>query len=181
MSETNPWRLLWLLAPVALALLALFGVLKLIRDRDRAAASFAVDHVAHGPRIPPRTIAQGDFAVGRPQRFSFIVPPHVLTPRLRGEFSTFARGRDGARLSDSTGGIDFMLLNEFQYQDFVRGSSTAQAMYAYNSSHQQALSLALPATLGDPVHYYVIMRKAGEEKAPVWVRADLVVDFDSSP
>jgi hypothetical protein len=125
MSETNPRRLLWLLAPVALALVALFGVLKMIRDRDRASASFAVDHVVQGPKIPPKTIAQGDFAVARPQRISFIVPPHVLTPRLRGEFSTFVRGRDGARLPDSSAGIDFMLLNESQYQDFIRGSRTA--------------------------------------------------------
>jgi hypothetical protein len=53
-------------------------------------------------------------------------------------------------------------------------------MYEYNSSHEQTVSLALPATLADPVQYYVIMRKAGEGKAPIWVHADLEVDFDSS-
>lgn len=171
-------RLLWLIVPVLLALAALYGVLTYLKKKDEV-TSYAVDRIHHGPPIPPQRIVHGSFTLSQSKRFSFVVPPHVIEPHLYGEFSSSLRAVGGATLSNQSADIEFLLMNEAQYQDLVSRRS-AQSVYDSDLSHDRSVSIALPATFEDPVRYYVVFRRAADEKTPVSVKADLTVDFEPS-
>jgi hypothetical protein len=171
-------RLLWFIVPVLLALGTLYGVLAYLKKKERS-TSYAVDHIQHGPPIPSKRLVHGSFSLGQSRRFSFVVPPHVMGPHLYGEFSSSVRGAGGATLRNQSADVALLLLNEAQYQDFLKRRST-QPVYASDPSHDQRISIALPGTLADPVTYYVIFQPATDPKTPVSVNADLTVEFQSS-
>lgn len=139
----------------------------------------SLDHVSQTPHLPPQRVVHGISRLDKYQKFPFEVPPHVITPRLRGDFSSFMQGPDGARISDESTDVELMVMSEAQYDDFAHRRS-AESLYAIEPSHDHGVSIALPTTQDTPVHYYVVFRRTTDGKSPVWVNADLTVEFDSS-
>lgn len=139
----------------------------------------SLDHVSQGPRLAPLRVAHGISKLDKAQKFPFDVPPHALTPRLRGNFSSFMQGQDGARISDESADVELMVMSQEQYDAFQHRTS-AESLYAIEPSHDHGVSIALPTTQETAVHYYVVFRRTTDGKKPVWVDADLVVDFDPS-
>jgi len=135
----------------------------------------SVDRVSQTPHAPPKLVVHGTFTLGKPKSFAFEVPPHVLRPRVTGEFSssTQATGADS-----SAADVEFMIMTDAQYDDFIHGRSV-QSFEAVEPTHNRAVSIALPLTQDDPVRYYVIFRRAGEGKNLIAVKAELQVEFDS--
>jgi len=136
------------------------------------------DHVSQGPRLAPQRVAHGISKLDKYEKFSFEVPPHSLTPRLRGEFSSFMQGEGGARISDESADVELLVMSEEQYDAFSHQRS-AESLYAIEPSHEHGVSIALPMTQADLVHYYAVFRRTTDGKKPVWVKADLSVEFDS--
>jgi hypothetical protein len=139
----------------------------------------SLDHVSQTPHLPPQRVAHGISKLDKYEKFPFEVPPHVITPRLRGDFSSFIQGPDGARIADESADVELMVMTEEQYDAFTHRRS-AESLYAIEPSHDHGVSIALPTTQADAVHYYVVFRRSTDGKNPVWVNTDLTVEFDPS-
>jgi hypothetical protein len=139
----------------------------------------SLDHVSQGPKLAPQRVAHGISKLEKYQKFSFDVPPHALTPRLQGEFKSFMQGAGGARIADESADVELMVMTEDQYDAFTHKRS-AQSLYAIEPSHDHGVSIALPTTQADAAHYFVVFTRSADGKTPVWVSADLNVNFDST-
>jgi hypothetical protein len=139
----------------------------------------SVDRISQAQRTPPQQVAHGLVRLDKYQKFPFEVPPHVISPRLRGEFSSFMQGADGARISDESADVELMVMTEAQCDDFVHRRS-AQAVDAVEPSHNHGVKITLPASQDEPVRYFVVFRRTTDAKNPVWIDADLTAEFDSS-
>jgi hypothetical protein len=137
------------------------------------------DRVSQAPPAAPQPVAHGLIKVDKFQKFPFDVPPHVIAPRLLGEFSSFMQGSGGARISDESADVELMVMTEAQYDDFVHKRG-AQSVDAVEPSHNHGVKITLPSSQDEPVRYYVVFRRTTDAKKPVWVNADLTADFDSS-
>jgi hypothetical protein len=67
------------------------------------------------------------------------------------------------------------VLNEDQYGDFQHGRPS-EALFSVQDSHNQAVNFDLPASMDQPVKYYLVFRSSsGESKKTV--EANFKVDF----
>ncbi len=133
------------------------------------------DHIAPSPVGTSTLIVHKTFAVTSTVKFPFEVPPHAASPQLHGTYHSFAKN-SGAQSADENGDIDLLLINEQQYADFLNGNP-ADAVYSVDSSHDQDVSLGLPATLDQPVRYYLVFRNSFTRAGKKVVQADFRVDF----
>jgi hypothetical protein len=140
----------------------------------------SLDRVNQGPRLAPQRVTHGISRLDRFQKFPFDVPAHALTPRLQGSFSSFVQGAGGARISDESADVELLVMSEDQYDAFTNRRS-AESLYAIEPSHDHGVSIALPATQESVSHYFAVFRRSVDGKNPVWVNADLSVEFEASP
>jgi hypothetical protein len=140
----------------------------------------SLDRVAQGPRLAPQRVTHGLSKLDKSQKFTFEVPPHALTPRLQGNFTSFVQGKDGARISDEDADVELLVMTEEQYDAFTNRRS-AESLYAIEPSHDHGVSIALPPTQETGSHYYAVFRRTTDAKSPIFVNADLSVEFAASP
>jgi hypothetical protein len=133
------------------------------------------DHIAPSPVGTTSSIVHKTFAIASTAKFLFEVPPHASSPQLHGTYHSFAKV-SGVQSGDENGDIDLLLMNEQQYADFLRGN-VADVVYSVDSSHDQDVSLGLPATLDRPVQYYLVFRNSPANPGKKVVQADFQVDF----
>lgn len=136
-----------------------------------------LDKVSQGPRLAPQRVTHGLSKLEKSQKFPFDVPPHALTPRLQGSFTSFVQGAGGARINDESADVELMVMSDDQYDAFSNHRS-AESLYAIEPSHDHGVSIALPATQGTGAHYYVVFRRTTDGKSPIWVNIDLSVEFE---
>jgi hypothetical protein len=133
------------------------------------------DHVAPSPVGTSTTIVNKAFAVTSTAKFVFEVPAHAASPQLHGTYHSSAKN-SAAQSGEENGDIDLLLINEQQYADFLNGNP-ADVVYSVDSSHDQDVSLGLPATLDKPVRYYLVFRNSSSRAGKKVVQADFQVDF----
>lgn len=165
-------------ASVVIALLALFACNRTPKVEEKD--DLSVDRVSHGAQLPPQRVTHGLARLDKTQKLPFEVPPHQLTPRLQGSFTSFVQGEGGARINDESADVELMVMTEDQYDAYIHKRS-AESLYAIEPSHDHGVSIALPATQGEAAHYYAVFRRNNDAKAPVFVNADLSVVFEVSP
>jgi hypothetical protein len=165
------------LFPIAFTLAALLACNR--GPKQELKEDSSLDHVTQGPRLQPKTVAHGIAKLDKYQKFLFEVPPHVISPRLRGDFSSFQQGAGGARINDESADVELMIMSEEQYDAFTQHRS-AESVYAIEPSHDHGVSITLPTTQDAAVRYYAVFRRATDGKTPVWVNANLTIDFSSS-
>ena len=139
-----------------------------------------LDHVSQGPSLASQRVTHGLSKLDKSQKLPFEVPPHQLTPRLTGNFSSFVQGAGGARISDESADVELMVMSEDQYDAYLHHRS-AESLYAIDPSHDHNVSIALPTTQDAGAHYYAVFRRNNDAKTPVWVNADLTVEFGGAP
>jgi hypothetical protein len=133
------------------------------------------DLIAPSPVGTSTAIVHKTFSVSSASNFSFQVPPPAASPQLRGSYHSFVPpSRDQS--SDDPGDVDLLLMNDEQYADYLQGHS-ADVVYSVDSSHDQDVSLGLPATLDRPAQYYLIFRNTSSSRSRKIVQADFHVDF----
>jgi hypothetical protein len=130
------------------------------------------DKIAPSPVGTNQTILQKTFALKASANFPFEVPAHAASPHLHGIFESFAGQVHG--ISDESANIDFLILNESQFADLT-GNRPSEALMSVESSHSQAVNFDLPASLNQPVKYYLVFRNAS--KGQKVIEADFRVDF----
>jgi hypothetical protein len=134
----------------------------------------ASDRVNPSPVGENETVLQKTFTLKNSATFSFEIPPHAVRPHLHGLFESFVRELHGA--SDDTANVNFLILSTDQYADLV-GNRPSEALFSVEGSHNQAVNLDLPASMDQPVKYYLIFRNIAGTSPSKVVQADFHVDF----
>jgi hypothetical protein len=142
-------------------------------DTPRSSTPHALDHIGPSPVGTSSEIVHKTFSVQWTVGFPFEIPPHAVNARLHGKYQSYAR--DG-EAGDDTANIEFMLMTERQFQDAQSGHAP-EVVTSADPSHSQTVDFSLPATLDQPVKYYLIFRNSPEGGAKKSVRADFTVDF----
>jgi hypothetical protein len=131
------------------------------------------DRVAPSPVGTTQTVLQKTFNLRASTTFSFEIPAHAAQPHLHGIFESFVGQVHGA--SDETANIDFLILNQEQQADFA-GNRASEALFSVEASHNQAVNFDLPASMNQPVKYYIVFRNSQAQISKV-VEANFHVDF----
>ena len=140
--------------------------------------SSSLDRVHTAPPAAPLKLAHGLIRIDNYEKVPFEVPSHVIIPQVLGEFSSFMQAAGGARITDESADVELMVMTEEQCDDFTHKRS-AQSVDAVEPSHSGGVKITLPPTHDDPTRYCLILRRATDGKKPVWVNADLRVEFNS--
>lgn len=138
-----------------------------------AKAPVQYDHVAASPVGTDQNILQKTFVLKTSVVYPFEIPAHAVRPHLHGLYASFVGDVHG----DSSGAanLDFLVLNEDQYGD-CQHDRPAEALFSVEGSHNQAVNFDLPASMEQPMKYYLVFRSSGGETKKT-VEANFKVDF----
>jgi hypothetical protein len=131
------------------------------------------DRVAPSPVGTTQTVLQETFAVKKSVTFPFEVPAHAVRPHLHGIFASYLREVHG--ISDDSANVDLLIINEEQYAD-LNSNRPSEALMSVEASHNQAVNFDLPASLNQPVKYYLVFRNSSGGGSKI-VDATFRVDF----
>ena len=170
MQGTSLGRHLFLVCTICLAL-SLGACNQATPSKPAIAPS---DHVSRSPSGTALTILGKTFNLKTSATFPFEIPAHASQPHLHGIFESFAGQARGP--SDESADIDFLIVNEEQQADMV-ANRPSEALLSVEASHNQSVNFDLPASMGQPVKYYLIFRNAQSSKSNKVVKAEFRVDF----
>ena len=131
------------------------------------------DHVGDSPVGTSNSILHQMFKVAGTVRVLFEVPAHAANPQLRGTYESFVR--HGRALSSDDAELEFLVLNDEQYGEFVKGHGS-EAVFSADKAHDQEVNASLPPTFDHPAKYYLIFRNDSHAAARV-VQADFRIGF----
>jgi len=131
------------------------------------------DSIARPVQTVNDVIVRATLEVDTNQIVTFEVPPHIVKPRLHGNYRSSV-----ARLHGDSGGaanVDFLVLSENQYSDFL-GGRPAEALFSVDASDNHTVNFDLPASMDQPVKYYLVFLSS-KGKTKKLVEANFKVDF----
>jgi len=134
-----------------------------------------MDRVAPAPVDTTRTVLRKSFALATSVNFPFDVPSHAAMPHLHGNYKSYVR-QLGVQPNDDTANVDFLILTEDQYADFIQGHA-GEAFFSAGASHDQDVNVTLPPTQAQPRKYYLVFRNAPGDATKKAVQADFTLDF----
>ncbi len=135
----------------------------------------AEDRVARSPAASSQTILHKTFSFSTSATFPFEVPAHIAIPRLHGNYKSFVK-QIGTPSDDDGANVDFLILTEDQYADFVHGHA-GEPLFSADPSNDQDVNVSLPPSDDRPQKYYLIFRNSPGGAAKKLVQADFTVDF----
>ncbi|HTW32249.1 MAG TPA: hypothetical protein VMD76_11270 [Candidatus Sulfotelmatobacter sp.] len=106
-----------------------------------------------------RQLLHETFSLSRIVELTFVVPPHAETPHLRGTYHSLLLN---AGSSDAKPDIEFMLLNQQQYADFLN-EHPGDALFSADDSPDQDVDVLLPPTFSRPATYHAVFRNNTED------------------
>jgi hypothetical protein len=115
-----------------------------------------------------------EFPLGKSAQFTFVIPPHTVSPRLHGSFSSSIR-HSRADTSQDAAKVDLVLMNAEQFDDFVHGRP-ADATFEVESSNQ-TVDFMLPGAHDQPQEYHLIFRDP-VARTKLLVKADFSVNAE---
>jgi predicted small lipoprotein YifL len=160
--------------PVFFVAALILSVTACQKEKPPAELPLPTDRVAPSPVGTSQTVLHKTFSVKTSAIFPFDIPPHAVRPHLHGIFESFVREVHGA--SDDSANVDFLIVNADQYADLA-SNRPSEALFSVEASHNQAVNLDLPASLDQPVKYYLVFRNAAGKGPGKVVEADFHVDF----
>ncbi len=122
-----------------------------------------------------QTILHKTFSVTASVSFPFEIPAHAAMPHLHGNYKSFVK-QISAGASDDSANVDFLILKEDQYSDFLHGHA-GEAVFSADASHDQEVNFSLPASQDQPQKYYLVFRNGPGGSTKKIVQADFTVDF----
>jgi hypothetical protein len=145
------------------------------KDAPREWKLHPSDHVGDSPVGTSARVLNKTFALSSAAQYVFEVPPHAASPQLHGNFKSFVR-HAGPVVDAEAPDIEFLLLNDSQYEELVSGRP-GDALFSADAAHDQDINFRLPATLDQPTKYYLIFRNSVGTRSPKTVKADFQIDF----
>jgi hypothetical protein len=132
--------------------------------RDTASGPDAESPVGTSSEILHKT-----FRVTATMSLPFEVPARAANPQLRGTYSSSAsQGADA--------NVEFLVLNEKQYTDFLDGHG-GEAVFSADDAQAQEANVSLPPTYDQPAKYYLVFRDNAKTRGKKVVKADFRIDF----
>jgi hypothetical protein len=125
------------------------------------------------PAPPDLSVVQKTFTLKTSLVVPFEIPAHTFRPHLHGLYTSFVGDVHGE--SGSAANIDFLVLSEDQYEDFLK-RRPSEALFSVEASHNQAVNFDLPASIDHAVKYYLVFRSSSGD-AKKTVEANFKVDF----
>jgi hypothetical protein len=160
----------------------------------------AVDRVGESPVGTSTELLKKTFRVNGIVDLPFEIPAHAATPTLHGTYRSFlgqsgikqsevkqsnvpqSGGQDGDSASsvsissDAAADVEFLVLNERQFGDFINGRP-ADAIFSADSAHDGEVNFSLPPSLSKSTWYYLVFRNGSPTGDKKIVQADFRVDF----
>lgn len=143
--------------------------------QDAPARLVASDHVGGSVVGSSVRILNRTFGVRSTVQLAFEVPAHAATPTLRGTYQSFFK-QAGSQNSDTDAEIEFLVLNEQQFADFLK-QRAGEATFSAEDAHAQEVNTSLPPTVGQPEKYHLIFRNNSRGPERKFVRADFRMEF----
>ena len=134
----------------------------------------ASDHVGGSVVGTSITILKDKFRVSNVVDVPFEVPAHASMPKLHGTFRSFIQP-NGKPSSDTNADLDFRLLTDPEFTQFVNGQPS-EPLFASDATHDQEVNAGLPPTLNKAVKYHLIFVNASRGTKKV-VQPDFQIDF----
>lgn len=128
----------------------------------------AFDHIVRPSSNAPRRF-HSTFVVKSYRYYQLLVPPQAGSPKLHGSFSAYIATPD-----KSAATAEFLLLDEGQFSDFVRGRVDDSVFSSTSSVGLVDVTLS-PGVL-EPKKYYLVFRSP-DKRARV-VTADITASFE---
>ncbi len=165
------------LLPVFLLAVLVFAALACEKKKKAPAEEIPppADRVAPSPAGTSQTVLHKTFAVRTSAAFPFDLPAHAAMPHLHGNYKSFVN-QVSTQSNDDSANVDFLILKEEQYADFVHGNA-GEALFSADASHDQDVNVSLPSTQDLPRKYYLVFRNPPGDEAKKLVQADFTVDF----
>ncbi len=135
----------------------------------------APDHVGDSPVGTSTAILHLAFRVAGTVDVPFDIPAHASNPQLRGTYSSFVQ-QGGVASSDSSADVEFLLLNDLQYANFL-AERPGDALFSADGAHNGEINFNLPPTLTRPAKYYLVFRNNSQNEDKKTVQADFRVNF----
>jgi hypothetical protein len=132
------------------------------------------DHIAPSPVGTSNVVAHKTFLLSNAVNFPFEIPARAVNAQLRGNYRSFV-SQQKIQSGDEGADVSFLLMNEDQYNIFIKGGSPDTLMNL-EPSHDQDVNFGLPASRELPVKYYLVFRNDPREGKKI-VEADFKVDF----
>ena len=131
-----------------------------------------MDHASAAAPLADKYL-RANFPLNKSAQFTFVIPPHTVSPRLHGTFQSSIRhsGSDNARDAE----IELMLLNAQQFDDFIHGRPGDSTFELESSS--QTVDFLLPAAHERPQEYHLVFRDPAA-RARLFVKADFSVNAE---
>jgi len=155
--------------------LLMFAASACQKKKPPAEEMLSVDRVAPSPVGTSQSILHKTFAVTKSAAFPFEIPAHAAIPHLHGSFKSYTK-LVSIQSADESANVDFLILTQDQYDDFVHGRA-GEALFSADASHDQDVNVTLPASQDQPQKYYLIFRNSPGGEAKKLVQADFTVDF----
>jgi len=133
------------------------------------------DHVGGSVVGTSMPVLQTTFRVRGAVQVPFEVPPHAATPRLLGSYQSFLKAA-GAQNADTAAEIGFLVLNDQQFSDFLKGRS-GEAAFSAGDARQQEVNAGLPPTMNQAQEYHLVFLNNSKDKEKKFVQADFRIEF----
>jgi hypothetical protein len=133
------------------------------------------DHVGGSVVGTSMPILETTFRVRGAVQVPFEVPAHAASPRLTGSYQSFLK-MAGAQNDDTGAGIGFLVLNDQQFGDFLKGR-TGEAAFSADDARQQEVNTGLAPTMNQAQEYHLIFLNNSKGKEKKFVQADFRIEF----
>ncbi len=135
-----------------------------------------IDHPISVDPGKPKHFLHNVFSVNHRAQFAFLVPAHQGNARVRGTFRSFTK-RNDPDSSDRNANVDVLLLNDEEFDQFLRGQPQS-VTYELNSAHNQMVDWWIPATRADAKTYHLVFINSADNTKPKFVQADFTLTFE---
>jgi hypothetical protein len=133
------------------------------------------DHVGGSVVGTSMEILQTTFRVRGAVQVPFEVPAHAASPRLLGSYQSFRKAA-GAQNDDTGAEIGLLVLNDQQFNDFLKGRA-GQAAFSADDARQQEVNAGLPPTMNQAREYHLVFLNNSKDKQKKFVQADFRIEF----
>ena len=142
---------------------------------SQSATNHGGGRIEDSPVGTSRAILHRTFVVAGTVDVPLELPPHAATPQLRGTYHSYLQ-KTGDHPGDSSSEVEFLVLNQKQFSDFLNGRP-GDALFSAEEAHDQELNVGLPPSLDEPVKYHLIFRNNAGVTSKKVVQADIRLDF----
>jgi hypothetical protein len=130
-----------------------------------------MDHASSAAPLADKYL-RANFPLQKSAQFTFVIPPHTVSPRLHGNFRSSIR-HAGSDVKAAE--VELMLLNAQQYDDFIHGRAADAAFELESSNH--TVDFLLPPSHNQPEEYHLVFRDHAI-RTNLFVKADFAVNAE---